>query len=102
MILHDKIFVYATELKVTMTLPIIVPVKQHSQMKNIIEYCEKQLSDRAFPGLSLVGEEKAVNKVISIAEILKNKHDLLMATLLEESTDSPNEPKLTITLSMKQ
>lgn len=75
----------------------IVNVKQHTQMKTLIEYCEKRIDSDNFQGISIVGEEKAVNKAISIAEILKNKYSLVETTKLEESV-TKNEPKLTITL----
>ncbi|EAY06166.1 hypothetical protein TVAG_098770 [Trichomonas vaginalis G3] len=75
----------------------VVNVKQHTQMKTLIEYCEKRIDSDNSPGITIVGEEKAVNKAISIAEILKNKYSLIETTTLEESV-AKNEPKLTIYL----
>lgn len=73
-------------------------VKQGTHMKELIAKCDEQISKPEFKQVSLIGEAKAVNKVISISEILKKKYNLVDSIALTQSDTKENEPKLTIVL----
>ena len=75
-------------------------IKQHSQMKSILDICDEEISKNDFISITLIGEGKSVNKTISIAEILKNKYP----NLSQLSRLEPNEllePKLIIEINHK-
>jgi hypothetical protein len=77
-----------------------VAVKQHTAMSRTIDYCEKVIASPTFTHLTLIAEGKAVNKCISIVEILKRVHPSLSPSIaLDESPASPGEPRLTATLA---
>lgn len=74
-------------------------IKQHTVMNRTIAYCESKFTEESFKQLTLIGESKAVNKCISIAEILKRSHPKLkQETTLDESPEHSDEPRLTIKL----
>lgn len=78
-----------------------ISIKQHTVMNRTIAYCESKITEKSFTQITLVGESKAVNKCISIAEILKRSHPTLkQETILDESPEHSDEPRLTITLSI--
>ena len=82
--------------------PVVYQVKQRSSIKEVIEFCKSRIEGEEFHGISLVGESKAVNKTISISEILKKIYpDLTQSIQLESSEKDENEPKLTIIVSKK-
>ncbi|KAK8891272.1 ribonuclease P [Tritrichomonas musculus] len=77
-----------------------VSIKEHTVMKRTIAYCEEKINEETFTQIILIGESKAVNKCISIAEILKRSHpNLKQTSILDESPERSDEPRLTITLS---
>ena len=79
----------------------IVSIKQHTVMNRTIAYCESVIAGESFNQITLIGESKAVNKCISIAEILKRSHPTLkQKTVLDESPEHSDEPRLQITLSI--
>jgi DNA-binding protein len=80
--------------------PDVVPIKQHTVMARTIAYCDAKIGDEGFAGLTLVAEGKAVNKCISVVEILKRNHTDIAAEIhLDESEQTPNEPRLRVALS---
>jgi len=75
----------------------IVHVKTHSTMSNIIGYCEKVIQSPSFEIITLIAEGKAVNKCVSISEILFGKFpELKRSITLDESPSEKCEPKLQI------
>jgi hypothetical protein len=77
----------------------VVSVKEHTVMARTIAYCDAKIAEPAFAKLTLVAESKAVNKCISILEILKRTHGELIPTVtLDESPATPDEPRLTVVL----
>lgn len=77
----------------------IISVKQHTTISRTVEYCEKLIAEPNFDFLVLVGEGKAVNKCISMCEIIKRKHtELKQECTLSESGNGADEPKLAIKL----
>jgi DNA-binding protein len=79
-----------------------VAVKQHSVMSHVIGFCESKMSESGFSGLTLVADGKAVNKAISIHEILTRKHARFTSEIsLSASPSNPDEPSLRITVSQK-
>lgn len=80
--------------------PNLINLHQHTNMKRTIGYCETRISADDFNHFTLIAEGKAVNKCISIAEILKRNHSSLkQENKLDESPDHTDEPRLTIILS---
>lgn len=74
-----------------------VLVKQHTVMSRTIRYCEEQIAKDGFSELVLVGEGKAVNKAISILEILKRKCEGIDSVVeLGEAEAGNGEPRLRI------
>ena len=77
-----------------------VSVKQHTVMNRTLRYCEEKITGDDFTELVLVGEGKAVNKAISILEILKRKCSGIVSTIsLDESPNTNGEPRLRIVIS---
>lgn len=80
--------------------PNIITLHQHTNMKRTIGYCETRISAEDFQQIILIAEGKAVNKCISITEILKRNHPALkQENNLTESPNHTDEPQLSITLS---
>jgi DNA-binding protein len=78
----------------------VVSIKQHTVMSKTIAYCDSRIVDPTFTQVTLIGEGKAVNKCISIVEILKRTHtDIVSQITLDESPNTENEPRLTVLLS---
>ena len=77
-------------------------VKQGTHMKELIPICDEIICKHDFKQLSLMGEGKAVNKTISISEILKKKYNLTDAVALSNSDSKENEPALTIILKKSE
>lgn len=76
-----------------------IDIYQHSKISNIVSKCENMLDETK--NLCIVGESKAVNKTLTILEILKrNQKDLKYNIELEESSSNENEPKLIIRLNV--
>ena len=76
-----------------------VDVYQHSKISNVVAKCEKLLEETK--KLCIIGESKAVNKTLTILEILKrNEKNLDYDIKLDESSSCENEPKLTIYLNL--
>lgn len=79
-----------------------VAVKQHSVMANVIRFCESKMAEQEFTGLTLVAEGKAVNKAISINEIIKRKHvGFTSEVALVPSQTNQDEPMLRISISRR-
>jgi DNA-binding protein len=78
----------------------VVMIKEHTVMARTIPYCDTQLSTPDFQQLTLVAEGKAVNKCISILEILKRTHTGITSSItLDASPRTPDEPRLTVVLT---
>lgn len=74
-------------------------VKQHTKMNTVMEFIEKQILNSEIKIILIQGESYAVNKVISISEILKRKYpDIPQSQELSESQRLPNEPLYCVTL----
>ena len=70
-------------------------------MNRTISYIESKIGDDSICQIDLIGDSKAVNKVISIAEFLKRTHpELTQDTYLDESPEKSDEPRLKITLNI--
>jgi hypothetical protein len=83
-----------------MAMEATVAIKQHTVMSRTIGYCQSGIASPTFRHLTLVAEGKAVNKCISILEILKRDHpELSPSIILDASPASSNEPRLMATLT---
>ena len=81
----------------------IISIKQHTKMKETIPYCDLKITSNDFRKITLIAEGKAINKAISISEILKNKYEFLDSiNKLDSSPSNPQEPLFTIILQKKE
>lgn len=80
-----------------------VRIRQHTSMERTLMYCEAKIVDGTCDNLVLVAEGKAVNKCISITEILKRKHEFVKTEIhLQESPTTESEPMLRIVISKER
>ena len=51
----------------------LVAIKGHGKMRNYIEFCLKTLRENGAVGLLLRGEEKQLDKCVSVSELVKRR-----------------------------
>ena len=76
----------------------VINIKQHTSICRTTNYCEPLITSENFNYIIFVAENKAVNKCISICEILKRKYRFLKEDGDLGVSDNGVEPKVVIKL----